>query len=120
MRPHFVQCPQCSSHVPLSKEVFREDLHCIRCEVPLHVSVWYSRSLYLLGLAIAVTLLWAAGISDLWSLVLFLPLGFMIMTVLVRTVIFVVPPPLRVGQVRGFTTFTTLDLKAKSKTPFSH
>jgi uncharacterized paraquat-inducible protein A len=118
--PRYVKCPQCGGRVPLSRRVFSEDFHCIRCDVPLHVSVWYTRSLVLLSLAIAVVLLWAAGISDLWSLVLFAPLGFMIATVLARTAIFVVPPRLCVDAVRGFATFTTLDLKAKSKTPFSH
>ena len=119
--PSDVKCPQCGGRVALSKEVFREDFHCVRCEVPLHVSVWYCRFFVLLSLVMAVALLWGAGVTDLWTLVLFIPLAFVIMTILVRTVIFVVPPPLCVGTAgRGFPTFTTLDLKAKSKTPFSH
>jgi hypothetical protein len=113
----YVRCPQCGGRIPLSKEVFREDFHCLRCEAPLHVSVWYSRFLALLSLAIAMALLRAGGASDLWSIVFFIPLGFIILTVLVRTVVFVVPPRVCVGTAfRGFTTFTTLDLKAKSKT----
>ena len=73
--------------------------------------IWYSRCVALLGFAIAVALLWVAGISDLWTIMLFIPFGFVVMSVLVRTVIFVVPPPLRVGA-----TFTTLDLTAKPRT----
>ena len=85
-------------------------------DVPLHVSVWYTRFFALVSLALAVALLRAAGISDLWTLVFFIPVAFMIVTVLVRTVIFVVPPRLCVGSaVSGFTTFITLDLKAKSR-----
>lgn len=69
-------CPDCSYDHCGDSLHHCEPRTARKFEVPLHVSVWYSRSLVLLGLAIAVTLLWAAGISDLWSLVLFLPLGF--------------------------------------------
>ena len=64
--------------------------------------------------------LWVV-VSDLWSILLFIPLGFIVLSVVARTVIFVIPPPLRVGPVvSGFTTFTALGLKTKSKDPPSH
>ena|SRR3974390_966511 len=117
--PSYVKCPQCGGRVPLSGSVFREDFHCIRCEAPLHVSVWYTRCLVLLSGAVALVPLWVV-ISDLWAVILFILVSFVILSVLVRTVIFVIPPPLRVGDIfAGFSTFTTLDLKAESKAPFS-
>jgi len=55
-----------------------------------------------LSLAASVVLLWAAGIPDfqrfMFYLLLYLPIGFLIFTVLVRVAPFVVPPRLYVGK----------------------
>lgn len=94
----YVSCPHCYARLAISKSLFREDLRCNHCQTRLHVSVNYSRALIIFSAVISIVLLWAAGIRDLWLIVLYLPLGFVIGTVLVRTVPFIVRPPLRVGE----------------------
>jgi hypothetical protein len=84
--------------MPCSKLVFREDFRCIRCQVPLHVSLAYSRALVLLSVLTSAVLLWAVGIRDLRLFLFYLPVGFLILTVIVRIAPFVVPPRLNVGK----------------------
>ena len=103
----YVCCPHCGARISISNLLFREDFHCNRCQTPLHVSVNYSRILVLLSALISFLLLWAAGIQYLWLLLLSLPLGFLILTVVVRVVPLVVHPPLYVGKP---SVFTKLDL----------
>ena len=93
-----VRCPQCGRRMPLSKLLFREDFRCIRCQVPLHVSVAYSRVLVLLSAVASLAVLWELGIRDFWLVVFFLPLGFLILTLVARAAPFVLPPRLRVGR----------------------
>jgi hypothetical protein len=102
-----VRCPQCGRRMPLSKLIFRENFRCIRCHVPLHVSVAYSRVLVVLSAVVSLALLWGVGIRNLWLFVLLLPLGFLILTLMVRAAPFVVSPRLNVGKP---TAMTKLDL----------
>jgi len=84
--------------MPPSKLVFREDFQCIGCQVPLYVSVTYSRVGVLLSAAISLALLWELGIRDLRLFFFFLPLAFFILTIIVRVAPFVVPPRLYAGK----------------------
>ena len=103
-----VRCPRCGGQIPVSKVVFREDLHCARCGVPLHVGVTYSRVLVLLSLLVSLAALWVTGIRDVRLLLFYLPLGFLILTVVVRLAPLVVPPGLQLGK--PTTGITRLDL----------
>jgi hypothetical protein len=102
-----VRCPQCSRRMPFSKLIFREDFRCIQCQVPLHTSVLYSRVLVLLSAVLSLALLWIFGIRDLRLFLFYLPLGFLILTVVVRVAPFVVLPHLYVGK---SSVITKLDL----------
>jgi|HubBroStandDraft_6_1064221.scaffolds.fasta_scaffold835822_2 hypothetical protein len=93
-----VRCPECHGQTPCSKLLFREDFRCIRCQVPLHVSLTYSRALVLLSALTSAVLLWAVGIRDLRLFLFYFPLGFLILTAMVRIAPFVVPPRLYVGK----------------------
>jgi len=93
--------------MPISKLVFREDFRCVRCQTPLYVSVGYSRVLAVLCELISLVVLWTLGIGYVWLLLLFLPLSFVLMTVAVRVVPFIVRPRLYVGK---RSTFVKLDL----------
>src|SRR6266704_1744049 len=93
-----VCCPHCDARISISKRIFREDLQCSRCQTPLHVSVNYSRALGLLSGLLSFVLLWVVGIRNLWLLLLFLPFGFLILTVVVRVAPFIVHPRLYVGK----------------------
>jgi uncharacterized paraquat-inducible protein A len=109
-----VRCPQCGRIMPLSKLIFREDFRCIRCQVPLYVSVTYSRVLVALSGLSGLVLLWVLGIREL-GLFLFcsplcLPLGVLVMTLMVRVAPFVVPPRLYLGKPPS--AITKLDLSA--------
>ena len=98
-----VRCPQCGRRMPLSKLLFRENFRCIRCQVPLHVSVAYSRVLVLLSAFTSLVLLWELGIRDLRLFLFYLPLGFLILTVMVRVAPFVVRPRIYVGKPSAIT-----------------
>lgn len=102
-----VCCPNCGAGMPISKLFFREDFHCSRCQTPLYVSVSYSRVLVLLSQLISFALLWAVGIGYFWLLLLVLPLGFFILSVVVRVAPFIAHPRLHVGKP---SVFTKLDL----------
>jgi hypothetical protein len=103
-----VRCPHCGGRIALSKLVFREDFRCIRCQVPLHVSIAYSRVLVLLSAFTSLALLWILGIRDLRLFLFYLPLGFVILTVIARVAIFVVPPRIHLGKPPS--VITKLDL----------
>jgi hypothetical protein len=104
----YVRCPHCAARLANSKALFRQDLRCSQCQARLHVSVNYSRALYFLSLLISLVFLWAVGIRNLWLFVLYLPLGFVILTVMVRIAPYIVRPPLQVGEPGAF---VQLDLK---------
>jgi hypothetical protein len=108
-----VWCPQCGGRVPLSMLLFRRDSRCIRCRVPVHVSPMYSRVLVLLSAFASIVLLWELGVRDLRLLLFYLPVGFLILTVMVRVAPFVVAPRLYVGEVSGT---TRLHLSEESST----
>jgi uncharacterized paraquat-inducible protein A len=103
-----VSCPQCGRRMPLSKLLFREEFQCIGCQVPLHVSVAYSRVLVLVSAFTSLVLLWAFGIRDIRLFFFYLPLGFFILTLMVRVAPFLVPPRLYVGKPPS--AITKLDL----------
>ena len=102
-----MRCPQCSRRMPPSKLIFREDFRCIQCHVPLHAPVLYSRVLVLLSAFLSLALLWISGIRDLRLFLFCLPLGFLILTVVVRVAPLVVVPRLYVGKP---SVITKLDL----------
>jgi hypothetical protein len=114
-RRSFVRCPQCSGRVHISMLLFRKDSRCIRCRVPLHVSPAYSRALVLLSAFTSIVLLWELGIRDLRFFLFYLPVGFLVLTIMVRVAPFVVAPRLYVGKL---TATTTLDLSEDSSTSF--
>ena len=103
----YVCCPHCGARMPISRLFFRDDLQCSRCQTPLYVSVNYSRALVLLSGLISFVLLWAVGIRNIWLFLLFLPLGFPILTVMVRVAPILVYPRLYTGKP---STITKLDL----------
>lgn len=100
-------CPRCQARIPISKLIFREEFRCGRCGTPLRVSANYSRALVLASELLSFALLWAAGIRNLWLFVLLLPLGFPILTILVRVAPYVVHPHLQTSE---HSAFTKLDL----------
>jgi uncharacterized membrane protein YfcA len=101
------RCPQCGRKISPSKFLFREDFRCIGCQVPLHVSLAYSRVLVLLSAFASLILLWELGIRDLRLFLFYLPLGFVILTVVARVALLVVPPRVYVGKP---SVITKLDL----------
>jgi uncharacterized paraquat-inducible protein A len=105
-----VRCPQCGRRMPLSKLLFREDFRCIGCQVQLHVSVTYSRVLVLLSALASFVLLWELGVRDLRLFLFYLPIGFLILTIMARAAPFVVPPRLYVGKPPS--VITKLDLSS--------
>ena len=74
----------------------------------MHVSANYSRALVLLSGLLGFVVVWFAGIRNVWLFVLFLPVGFAILTVVVRIAPLVVRPELDVGEPSAF---ARLDLK---------
>jgi hypothetical protein len=98
-----VRCPQCGRRMPLSKLLFREDFRCIGCQVPLHISVAYSRVLVLLSALASLVLLWELGVRDLRLFLFYLPIGFLILTIMVRVAPFFVRPRLYVGKPSAIT-----------------
>ena len=104
-----VQCPQCGRRMPPSKLLFREDFRCIQCQVPLYVSVTYTRVGVLLCATTSLALLWEVGIRDIRLFFFFLPLAYFILTLFVRVAPFVSPPRLYAGKPPS--VITKLDLK---------
>ena len=103
-----VRCPQCGRRIPPAKLIFRGDFQCIGCQVPLHVSVAYPRVLVLLSIFTSLAVWWIFGIRDLRLFLFYLPLGFLILTVIARVALFAVPPRLYVGKPPS--VITKLDL----------
>jgi len=79
--------------MPPSKLLFRQDLRCIQCQVPLYVSATYSRVLALLSILASLTLLWELGIRDLRLFLFFLPLAYFILTLMASAKLFRVIVP---------------------------
>jgi len=104
-----LQCPSCGNRVVASREIFSEGLHCVQCGRLVHVPIVYTRTLVVLSGVIGLVLLWLAGARSVMTLsLLYLPVGFLVATVVVPTALIVAPPKLAVGRPPG--QFTTLGL----------
>src|SRR5438270_5365359 len=106
-----VECPACSGALEISRSVFRSDFRCPHCGAALEVSVLYTRFIVLLSLILACPPAWEIGILGPrscffgipWGFYLFwLPLGFLILTVLVRIAPSLVRPTLVVRRPHHF------------------
>lgn len=123
-----VACPSCSgtitrsSTLVLTRQILRSDFRCPHCGVALQFPVWYMRSLVLLGLVIGFVLTWQLGGPRDWvfgiipwaALLLYLPVGFLVLTVLVRIVPVFARPALILRPPHAH--MTTLNLAAPEKT----
>src|SRR5258708_3048612 len=116
-----VPCPACSKALEVSRLVFRPDFACVYCGVQLKVSLLYLRSLVVLSGLLGYALAWKAsricppsymfGIPTLF-LVLWAPIGYLFLIVLVRVVPFLVKPKL---VLEWPSEFTTLGLTSRPK-----
>ncbi len=114
-------CPACSGSVEISRSIFRDDFRCPHCGVALGVSALYTRLLVLFSILLAVALVWGVVIRGVPSclvclptgfLVLGIPIGFLLLTLLVRIAPFLVKPTL---VLRQHYHLTSLNLTAKPK-----
>src|SRR5208282_219985 len=94
-------CPACSRSVKVSKSVFRSDFHCQYCDAPLSVSPLYARLIYLICVLLGYFLAWEIGIHGPrscffgvpWGFyLLWMPIGFLALMLLVRIAPFLVRP----------------------------
>jgi hypothetical protein len=117
----YVACPACSILFKVSKSVFGSDFHCPNCDAGIEVSAWYTRSLVLLSVLLGYALAWRIGLLgprspffDIpWGFfLLWAPLGFLILTLLLRTVPFLIKPTL---VLRSPGHVMTLNLRARPK-----
>ena len=114
-------CPACSKSLELSRLVFLPNFTCRHCGVALKVSLPYSRSLGVLSVLLGYALAWEGskifppsylfGIPTLF-LLLWAPIGYLFLIVLVRVAPFLVKPRL----VREWPSeFTKLGLTSRPK-----
>ena len=113
-----MRCPNCQSEVAFQKELFR-GMTCKRCESTLLVSLTYTRVLTVVALLSTEALLWLGQVRKLFyptlgvpfgflaSVLLGFPIAFLVLTVMVRTIPYCVPPVL---VLRDPTIVTTLRL----------
>jgi hypothetical protein len=116
-----VPCPACSKALEVSRLVFLPNFACRHCGVVLKVSLLYLRSLGVLSVLLGYALAWEAsrifppfylfGIPTLF-LVLWVPIGYLSLIVLVRVVPFLVRPKL---VIEWPSEFTTLGLTSRPK-----
>src|SRR5271165_4182246 len=94
-----VPCPGCSTPIELSRSAFRLDFQCPHCDAALQVSPLYARSVVLLGFLVGYALAWEVGIHGPrscffgvpWGFYLLcVPFAFLVLTVLVRVVPYLV------------------------------
>jgi hypothetical protein len=110
-----VTCPQCGARWWPSKLIFRRDFRCSRCQSILHVSPTYSRALVLLSAFTSLALLWLLGIRDLRLCLFYVPVGFLVLTIMVRFVPLILAPRLFVGEL---SRTTGLNLSESSSSSF--
>src|SRR5271166_6589570 len=120
-----LRCPNCRQSFAFDKSIFRS-YRCRNCDAKLLVSQTYSRMLVLISLVISLTAMWLLNVRKLFypslgvpfgflaSLWLGLPVAFLILTVLVRTVPLVIPPKV---VLRHWGAVTTLDLQSNENDP---
>lgn len=114
-------CPACSQPIEYSRSIFRPEFRCPKCGEAVIASPLYTRSIVLLSLVVGFVLTWQLGgprecvfgIIPWRALFLYLPAGFLVLTVLVRIVPFLVRPTLVLAQSVAY--LTTLDLKPAPK-----
>jgi len=94
------RCPICLHELPISKAVFSADFRCERCGSRLEVSTLYWRILGLLSVVSGYILAWEIGIHGPrlcgvipWGfLLLWMPIGFLALMLLVRIAPYLVKP----------------------------
>jgi hypothetical protein len=116
-----MSCPACSKALEVSRFVFLRNFACRHCGVALKVSLSYLRTLVGLSVLLGYTLAWEAsrvfppsylfGIPTLF-LVLWMPIGYLCLIVLVRVVPFLAKPKL---VLEWPSEFTSLNLTSRSK-----
>jgi hypothetical protein len=108
-----VACPACSCPVEMTRSVFRSDFRCPHCGVALSASPLYVRFLALLSLLLGIALAWEIGsrgprncfLGIPWTVfLLYLPLGFIVLTLLIRIAPFVMRPALVLRRPNHVTT----------------
>ena len=117
-----VACPACSSPVGISRSVFRLDFQCPHCGAALKVSPLYLRILGVFSVLVGYVLAWKIGIYGPracfgipWGFyLLWMPIGFLVLSLLVRIAPFLVRPTL--VPRRSFEShLTTLNLSPDPK-----
>jgi DNA-directed RNA polymerase subunit RPC12/RpoP len=113
-------CPNCKSEVAFDKHLFR-GMACEQCGSTLFVSVTYTRMLVVIALLSTEASLWVGQARKLFypalgvpfgflaSVCLGFPIAFLVLTVMVRTIPYRLPPVL---VLRNPTTVTTLGLSS--------
>jgi hypothetical protein len=97
-----VPCPTCSIPVEISRSVFRLDFQCPHCGAALRVSLFYLRVLGVFSVLAGYVLAWEIGIHGPracfgipWGFyLLWMPIGFLVLMLLVRIAPFLVKPTL--------------------------
>jgi hypothetical protein len=117
-----VACPVCSAAVEISKSFFGLDFRCPHCGALLKVSPLYGRMLVVFSGLVGYTLAWKIGTYGPracggipWGFyLLWIPIGFVFLSILIRTVPFLVRPTL-VPRQRFESHLTTLNLSPGPK-----
>jgi hypothetical protein len=113
-----VACPSCSNPVKITRSIFR--FRCPHCDASLEVSALYTRSIVLLSVLLGYAFAWEIGtlgprfcFGVPWGFLLFwAPIGFLVLTLLVRIAPFLVKPKL---VLRRPNDGTTLNLTSAPK-----
>jgi len=109
-------CPRCAGAVEVCRTVFRSDLKCPHCCADLRVSALYTRVIVIFSLILASVVAWEIArigptscfVGIPWAFyVLWLPVAFLMLTVIVRIAPHMVTPTL---VLRRRDEFPTLNL----------
>jgi predicted RNA-binding Zn-ribbon protein involved in translation (DUF1610 family) len=117
-----VACPVCSVAIELSRSVFLLDFRCPHCGAALKVATLYMRIQVIFSGLVGYILAWKIGIYGPracggipWGFYLLgLPIGFLVLWILSRTVPFLVRPTL-VPRQRFESHLTTMNLSSDPK-----
>ena len=104
-----VQCPQCFGTIQVSKAILGRNSQCIHCGAKLQVAPMYWRVLSLLCMVIGVCLMWKYGVPIFSIFVFAFPMWFLVLSVMVRVVPYIVSPRLELRDSSGFTTLGSLN-----------
>ena len=104
------ECPNCGYRILASRGIFGKQFKCPRCGVLIYVSAMYLRVLFLLSATIGLTLAaLIVGVRNPVRVAVFgIPLGFVTLMLLVRTVPHVRLPVFLLRDPEELTSFTTL------------